>query len=199
MHIFLTILLSFSSFFAYASDDEFSYTVEDGYARIVKYTGNGTVVNVPEYIGGYPVKVIGEGAFRFNTSVTEIYIPVGVERIETRAFDYCTKLSKAEIPDGVTFFGEFVFNSCIALQSVTLPDSIDTMGNCTFFGCTALKNASLPSALKKVPVSTFSGCKALESVMIPEGYTSVEAGALNKDGIFNSVDSNLLSRKVAGM
>ena len=69
-------------------------------------------------IDGIPVKRISEGAFYENTQITEVYIPDGIDTIESSAFYGCRNLKKVVIAGEVTHIGSSAFGSCEALSEV---------------------------------------------------------------------------------
>ena len=76
------------------------------------------------------VTSIGNGAFKYCSSLTDITIPGSVTSIGDSAFEWCTGLTSIEIPEGVTSIGEFVFFSCYKLTEVFLENGSKlTSGN----------------------------------------------------------------------
>lgn len=95
--------------------NDFKYSVKDGYATIDSYLGKGGAVNIPEKLGGYPVIAIGYNAFSgvgggAGQKITSVTIASGIEKIENNAFSSCTKLTSVAIPASVTYIGERAFS-----------------------------------------------------------------------------------------
>jgi hypothetical protein len=66
-----------------AEDTDYVYVVdENNYATLVLYTGHRTTIKVPKKIDGYRVKHIASTCFNYNTNITSITIPEGIETIE---------------------------------------------------------------------------------------------------------------------
>ena len=86
-----------------------------------------TTLNLPETLGGYLVKGIGEGAFANLRGIQTVSIPSGYEWIGDYAFSNCTALASVEIPYGVRSIGKRVFVNTI-IPELTLPDSLINMG-----------------------------------------------------------------------
>ena len=61
-------------------------------STLIGYTGTATDVSVPS-----TVKVIGEGAFQNNTTITRVTIPKNVERIDPYAFWGCDHLGQVNL------------------------------------------------------------------------------------------------------
>lgn len=65
----------------YSSESDYEYTVSAGAATVDKYIGRGTMPQIPDTLGGAPVRVIGSSSFT-DSDVECVYIPDGVEEIE---------------------------------------------------------------------------------------------------------------------
>lgn len=102
-------------------DNVFSYfNLADGTVEIVGYWRNIETIEIPQYINGKQVTVIGEGAFyatntSFYDEVRRIIIPDGVTTIEDNAFYFPTTVDggyyrEITVPDSVHSFGFEPFN-----------------------------------------------------------------------------------------
>ena len=65
----------------YSSEGDYEYTASAGAATIDRYIGRSTMPQIPDSLGGVPVRVIGGGSFT-DSDVECVYIPDGVEEIE---------------------------------------------------------------------------------------------------------------------
>ena len=189
-------------------EDEFSYEIDDSYegaegAVIKSYNGEATTVSVPDTIDGYPVTVIGYGAF-MDTKVKKVTLPDTVKVIDSNAFSGCTGLKSITLPDGLQMLEGSVFADCKALKSIVIPASVTELGysafsNCakleeirfegnrireidedTFYGCKKLESISLPSSVKEIGERAFYRCSKLESVKLNGKLTTI------KDGVFEN-------------
>lgn len=83
---------------AYESNYGFYYrTLDNSSVKIIRYTGDQKIINIPETLEGKTVTEIGEETFLSRDSVTEITIPKSVIRIGSRAFLNCSALEKIEV------------------------------------------------------------------------------------------------------
>ena len=114
------------------------YQASDDAAILVRYFGSDSKVDIPAELGGKPVTEIGEWAFAYCSSLTEVTIPEGVTSIRAFAFRSCSSLTKAIIPEGVTSIGESAFQSCGSLTEVTIPKSVTSIESFAFSECEAL-------------------------------------------------------------
>ena len=85
------------------TEGDFSYViVNNSYARITRYSGSATSVQVPSTIGGYAVQVIGARAFQGNTVLESVELPDGLTTIYAYAFENCTSITSIHLPDSIT-------------------------------------------------------------------------------------------------
>ena len=118
----LLITLSFNGVSALTTND-FEYTVENGAARVTKYTGDSESVIVPSKIDGYEVKSIAMDAF---------------------SEDNCKAVKSVVVSEGIETVENWLFTSCINIESITLPSTIDVLATDWFFiGGTKLKELKI--------------------------------------------------------
>lgn len=134
--------------------DSFSYDKADGKVKIVKYTGDESIIVVPDKIDGAEIVEIGAGAFS-GGSIRAVYLPDTVKRIEQGAFDNCEGLSTLRLP----FVGDGGENNYIGYvfgadepdeNAIALPPSLDMIivgEGCESIGDEAFKGAKTLSAI----------------------------------------------------
>jgi alpha-tubulin suppressor-like RCC1 family protein len=155
----------------------FTYTIAGGQATITKYNGTGGVVEIPATIGGFPVTVIGNEAFKGITSITNLTLPSGVTTIGLKAFEGCTQLISISIPNSVATIGQFAFASCSSLTSITLPTSLTSLSDYLFQGCGALTAIVIPNGVITIGANAFADCANLASVTLPDTVMEIKSGA----------------------
>ena len=101
----------------------FSFSVKNREATITAYTGTDTVVVIPETLGSYPVRAIGEEAFAFNTSITDVIFPTNLRTIAGNAFMACDNLSGIFLQDGLETIDYDAFAYCAATD-IWIPASV---------------------------------------------------------------------------
>jgi len=101
----------------------FSYYSDAGGVVIDDYVGAESVVVIPSVIDGLPVIKIFDQAFQ-GATVTEVYIPSGVEEIGNAAFRNCASLTKLVVPASVITLGFAPFNNCPTLTIYCPPGSV---------------------------------------------------------------------------
>ena len=134
---------------------------------------------IPEYIDGYRVVSIGEGAFS-GRSMKTVVIPDSVEQIGKDAFNNCWELESIEIPDSVWYIGSKAFNDCRKLKHVTLPEALKNIESETFRDCTSLEIVKMGDSLESIGAYAFSNCPELMEIGYYAG-TAEKWKNINKD------------------
>ncbi len=93
----------------------FDYKIEDGGAVITAYSGNYSVLVVPEKLGDHSVIAIDDSVFSGNTKLTSVSLPEGLKTLGWFAFSGCTSLKSIHIPDSVCEIGYDAFAYCTVL------------------------------------------------------------------------------------
>jgi hypothetical protein len=111
---------------------------------VTGYSGSQTALTIPEQVlyedVYYDVAIIGNNAFKNNTTLTSVTIPGSVTTIGANAFDNCTGLTSLTLPEGVTSIGSVAFGDCSGLMSVTIPASMKSIGVSAFANCTGVED-----------------------------------------------------------
>ncbi len=148
---------------------DYSYhMISDTQIQLYEYTGDETVVVIPETMDGFVVAALGP-VFEENTTVVEVTIPKTVLR--TQSTFYCAS----------------------ALETVHFQQGIEEIGGHTFYECTNLKNVNLPEGLISIQLSAFESCRSLAQIEFPStlqhfgNYTQVQWS--DEGGIFYDCDS----------
>ena len=157
-----------------------AYTVSSAKSTI-------TTADIPVVLFGLPVTEIGERAFYYCTSLTEVIIPDSVTSIGTDAFHYCRSLTSVTIGNGVESIGDSAFLGCGSLTSVTIPDSVTSIGSSAFRGCSSLTSVTIGNGVESIGTFAFSGCHSLTSVTIPDSVTSIGSYAFQYCSSLTSV------------
>ena len=148
------------------------YQVENGEAVIYNGgmsaipTSTSGALTIPSYLGGYPVRSIGEYAFTDCVGLTSVTIPYGVTSIGGGAFDYCTGLARVTIPGSVKTIGVWAFAGCHGLRSVTIYNGLETIEREAFTRC-GLVSIDIPESVTNIGDGAFMGCRGLSKVRMP--------------------------------
>ena len=121
------------------AEDIYTYTVQKGCAVITDCDDMVSgALTIPDTLGGYPVRQIGNSAFGLCETLASVTIPSGVTVIGDSAFANCYALASVSIPDTVTSIGTYAFNACFQLTTVTIPERVTKIGDGAFSDCRRL-------------------------------------------------------------
>jgi hypothetical protein len=128
--------------------------------------GSYTVPNTVTSIGNY--------AFHYCFSLTQVTIPDSVTNIGEAAFGNCTSLTSVTVPNRVTSIGVWAFASCVSLTNITIGNSVTRIGAATFTYCISLKSITIPSSVTTIGGSAFYFCAGLTNVTIGKSVATIE-------------------------
>ncbi len=157
------------AFTANTPEDESHFATEsygDG-VKITGFSGDSTIIVVPDTIGGKAVLAIGAKAFS-GKNIRAVSLPDSVESIEKGAFAGCDKLSTLRLPfvgdGGENDFLGYIFGaSKYEEQSLKVPASLDMV--------------ILGDKTAKISDNAFAGCKSISAVVLPKNVESIGAFA----------------------
>lgn len=178
-----------SSVFEGCDDSLFDYSSIPGLKLLDGWVVGGNC-NSYGYLDLTGVRGIWPNAFRDNTRLTQVNIPVGVKYIGYNAFYSCKNLSSVMLPNGLEVIDSNCFLGCCKLKKITIPQGVKSIGDQAFSGCTELSNVVFYRDLGCIGVNAFSynaiteltlppnvtvayrafsNCEDLQNVFIPEG------------------------------
>ena len=156
-------------------------TVTGNY-HITKYCGSEANVSIPEEYRGKAIDTINALAFNAALSMTELYIPDTITKIEKNAFNACDNIETIRIPfigDSLStsnIFG-YIFGTDsyemqkayvpVNLHKVVISDQVSKIGYRAFSGCKQINEVQLPNQLNEIDSYAFQDMGLIE-VSIPE-------------------------------
>ncbi len=115
---------------------------------------------------------IGDRAFAYCTSMSDIVDMSGVTRIGAQAFIGCSSLKSVILPDTLKHMDEECFRDCVMLKTVDINGELTTISRYCFYGCRNLTDIvfgdRIRKTLKFVGVKAFAKCYSLEVVDFSE-------------------------------
>ncbi len=101
------------------------------YAIVLGYEGVSKRVVIADTYNNLPVKEIGKDAF-YESNITHVIIPEGVENIGDSAFFNCDNLISVTMPNSIISIGSSAFANCSNLEIVNLPKQLKNIGHIAF-------------------------------------------------------------------
>ena len=192
----------------------FEYTVnENNTVTINSMIAVTSDIYIPDYIDGYPVTEIAPYAFN-NYGLTmpglTLRLPKHLKSIGEYAFAFCSSLSEVEFPEGLESIGAYAFTRCYLLEYVDIPDSVTHLGEKAFHYSRGVYYVKVGAGLKTVPyrgidglfgtrtyifeegvekISNYAASEPFlcESIYLPTSITAVEKDAFRANRMYNNV------------
>ena len=145
-----------------------------------------------------------------NLNIKSYVIPSSVASIGDSAFLWCSSLSEIVIPSSVTSIGDYAFSGCSSLKYISIPKSVICLNGNPFAGWNGkleclfpnfvyeddvlfnkdksriisfrnqnIKSYVIPSSVTSIGDHAFSGCDSLSEIVIPSSVTSIGKGAFS--------------------
>lgn len=102
---------------------------EETYAIITKYTGNESILTIPDSLSGVTVREVKE-AFQENEFITEVTVPKSVGTLD-RTFKGCKNLYKVTLNEGIEVLMG-AFRDCEKLYDINFPSTLTDVGKDSF-------------------------------------------------------------------
>ena len=131
---------------------------------------------IPEVLPEAKRTVIGVGdeAFYYCTSLTEVILPSTVTYIGDWAFAGCTNLERIVIPASVTSIGKGAFSGCTSLTTIVFEgNALTSIGDYAFIDCHGLAAITLPEGLVSIGTECFRDCTAITSLTTPASLKTI--------------------------
>ena len=146
---------------------------------ITGYKGAGGAIEIPSYIDGLPVTVIGEESFMTNTTLIGVTIPNTVISIEDKAFYYCSFIRTMQLGDHVQSIGNSAFYST-SIFVVNIPNSVVTIKDKAFYHIPEINTLVLGDHLVSIGADAFYYAVSLESITFPDSLTDIGVRAFKQ-------------------
>ena len=141
---------------------------EDGRTVLGVYDTSITSIEIP-----FGIEIIGERAFDGCWLLREVVLPESVKQIERWAFSRCKYLRKINLPMQLTEIEQGSFDKCEFLESIDIPKTVKCIGSFAFSGCKSLRRITLPQGLTSIGDRAFSDCDSLRKIIIPGSIKSL--------------------------
>lgn len=144
---------------------------------------------------GAPITSLPERAFENCTTVTSVVLPEGLKSVGYWAFKGASSLSNMNIPRGIerledsafwgpTFSGDIVLDNLeymgphafrgTQITSLVIKGTLTSLNtDAAFFGCTQLEYMVLPDTVTTSGANTFTNCNKLKYIVCSDNYTNI--------------------------
>lgn len=95
-----------------ASQDDFTIKEITPTCEVTQYKGHAYKFRIPTKINGFSVTVLGKKAFSENSNMIGVYVPDGVEEIQSDCFSNSSNLSEVRLPDSLKYLSKSAFDGC---------------------------------------------------------------------------------------
>ena len=167
-------------------------------SRIISFRNR----NIKSYVIPSSVTSIGDSAFFYRDSLSEIVIPSSVTSIGDRAFSYCVLLKYISIPKSVIGLNGNPFAEwngkleCLSPNFVYEDDVLFNKDKSRIisFRNRNIKSYVIPSSVTSIGDWAFFGCRSLSEIVIPSSVTSIGKGAFYNCKFPDNLKQELISR-----
>ena len=128
-------------------------------------------VQIPE-----GVTTIGDSAFRGTYALKSIKLPSTLKVIESSAF-YNSSLTSITFPAGLEKIGSYAFSSCDLLTGVNFSNAPAYIDMQAFKDCVSLKSVDIGDNVKGIRKEAFRGCRLLTDVTLGKSVIYIEDDA----------------------
>ena len=142
-------------------------------------------IEVPACVDGTPTREIAPNAYAGNTTVKEIILPEGLERIGDRAFEGCTELREIVLPSTLKTIGDSAFEGCSRLWEAILPEGLRCIGSSAFRGCMRMDSPRIPKTVERIGDRAFGGCLSIRSFIVDgcsKSFSCIGPALIKTDG-----------------
>ncbi|NLY72264.1 MAG: leucine-rich repeat domain-containing protein [Tissierellia bacterium] len=143
-------------------EEDFLIDKESG--TITEYKGKDAILVIPSSIDGTQVKALGEKLFYENHDLTHVYIPDGVELIDS----YC-------------------FNSCFNIVKLRLPSDLQVVGPLGLFGLNQLEELTFPKSLAYLDFASLGFTPELKKISFLGEFPAIHYEAFDREDMLNKV------------
>lgn len=179
----------------------YSYSIINNEATLTEYTGDETVIKIPDIIGNTAVTSLGNGLFKKNSHIKSVTIPNSVKKIEEKAFFECTSLESVTVPSSVeeieasafaetpwfdSLTDEFVIvGNGVALKyngtlsDVIIPKGVKYVSNIFRYSDIDITSITLSKGVKCIGTRAFAALKSLTTVNFSSSLEKISDNAFS--------------------
>lgn len=168
------------------------YANENNYAGLTTIDVPASIIYMNET---YSVDSIEDIAFRECQTLTSVYIPSSIIRIDGNIFFGCNNLSSVIVADENPIYDsrdncngiiETATNCLVAgCPATNIPSDIVTLGAYCFGGLSTITYMYLPESLTTIEDGVFTFCTSLETIYIPKNVSHIGSYVFTANNLTN--------------
>lgn len=177
----------------YESEGDWVYSVYDGYAEINSCRRiAGSRLEIPDTLGGYPVKSLGWGFISDDQAkrIKEITVPDTLTYF--RKHNFITTAWYKNQPDGIVYLGNIAIDikGELADGILLIKEGTRVIAGSAFSGEEAITEVILPSTLEVICSDAFTDCDNLEKINIPDSVQEIGSCAFESCKKLKTIETN---------
>ena len=187
----------------------FSYVErEDGTLEVTNYTGNDTVIAIPDQINGKKVVSLG-ASFSKCRPLRAVAVGANISSISPVPFSDNISLTYVTVDsrnphftskDGILYnkgMTELIFCPMGREGNVEIPEGVTSIGRGAFWGCHLVTGVTLPEGLASIGEAAFGNCISLPEITVPASVA--ELGNAVFSGCSSLKEVKLASGELTGI
>ena len=169
------------------------YDAENKTFSLSSYTGNDTIVQIPQYItrngNQYRLNKLNDYCFYNNNDLEQIEVQFIDNNkniiIGENVFGNCINLKFINVGD-IVYLDDNAFNNCVNLKMINI-ENCEYIGKMCFYKCRSLTNINLSNCYQMIDYA-FAECTELESVIITNTLKIIPNNAFQYCYNLNSIN-----------
>lgn len=169
----------------YGTNEDWDYSIQNGEVTLTKYLKNCQEVEIPAFIEGNPVTVLGDRLFYNNKVLTKITFPDCIKVIGKYCFYNCINMEGTlNLPAGLVTLSDYSFHGCEFLSGeLKLPEGLQEIGTEVFYNTNFKGIVTIPNSVTYMGKGVFYYCDGITRVHISNQLTYIQEGTFNNYGI----------------
>lgn len=147
---------------------------EENIIKIIGYTGNLNVVEIPEKIDGLKVKILDFNFSNDKDNLERVTIKANVKKIPNNMFSECSNLKEVILPDTIEIIDKYAFYGCNNITTFKFPKQLNKIGDNSFCNCVNLSKIDVNENIETIGSFAFSNTKINNNVGFPKSLSSIE-------------------------
>ena len=141
-------------------DGKFVYNIHRDLVAVKRISPDCThsSYTIPFKVMDRPVRRVGIGAFRGNTTMKKINFCKSMTVLPTAVCKNCKALEGFQLGSNIVRIQKEAFAGCSKLSSVAMRQKVSTIDSHAFWNCKDLRSVKIPSSVTFIADNAFEGC-----------------------------------------